>query len=104
MSREILGRVQSILRESGFTNFSKLESSHAWTLSAEKAGLRAVVHLTDREELPQGVGLNPDIPAAADIRLKAAFPGAVSAAPGRAIGRYGQGGSSRAEGAVLDQP
>lgn len=100
MNRELLDRIQSALKEAGFANFAKHESAHSWTLSADKAGLRALVHLTDRDELPHAVGINPAVPASSEIRLKATLPGAVSAAPGRVIGRAGQGGGSAERVAV----
>jgi hypothetical protein len=96
MTREILDRIQHTLKEAGFANFARHDSTHAWTLSAEKAGVRAVVHLTDREELPNAVGINAEVPAGAEVHLKAALPGAVTMAPGLAIGRTGRGGSLKA--------
>jgi|SRR6516165_4133325 hypothetical protein len=100
MSREVLVRMQSALKEAGFANFVKHESAHSWTLSADKAGLRALVHLTDQEELPYAAGMNPAVPVTTEVRLKATLPGAVSAAPGQVIGRAGQGGGSAERVAV----
>lgn len=100
MNRELIERVQAVLKEAGFTNFATRSSAHSSTLSADRGAMRALVHLTDQEELPHAVGLNPAVPAATEIRMKATLPGAIAPSAGRVIGRGGQGGTSAEKGAI----
>jgi hypothetical protein len=73
MTQEILDRMESILREEGFTHLSIRSSSHSWTLSGDKAALKAVVHLTEREELPYHSAANEKVSEPADLRMKASL-------------------------------
>jgi hypothetical protein len=71
MGREILERMESILKEEGFTHLSIHAGSHSWTLSGNREGLRAVVHLTDREEPAHRSEAIEQVSEPADLSVKA---------------------------------
>ncbi len=92
MEDKLLERVEALLKEEGFTRIAKHFSSHSATLSAEKGALRAVIHLTDQEELPSRAGRNEEVPLPSEIRMSATLLGAKPSLAGQAIPRAGQSG------------
>lgn|GEM_PF-5489485 len=90
MNKQIVERVQAILREEGFDRFSVQAAAHSVTLSAEQSNVRAVFHLTDQDAVPSASGHNIDVPAATEVRVKASLPGAATSY--NQSGRFGAGG------------
>jgi hypothetical protein len=95
MEIKILERVEALLKEEGFAHISKHSSAHSATLSADKGAERFVLHLTDREEQPYRIGMNPDVPAASDIRATATLLGVRPNLEGQLVQRTGQSGVLR---------
>jgi hypothetical protein len=95
---ELLERLEAILRAEGFTHATTWVSAHTWTLSADRGEMRALVHFTDRDEVPDQSAAIATVPEAASMRMKAgfAFPGMPT--PNQASGPAGQGSSPPAEG------
>jgi hypothetical protein len=90
VNKQIIERIQTILREEGFGRFSIQAGAHSMTLSAEQSNIRAVFHLTDQEARPSASGQNIDIPAVTEVRVKASLPGAATSY--NQSGRFGAGG------------
>ncbi len=93
METKLLERVEVILKEDGFTHFSKTSSAHSATISAEKGAHRVVMHVTDQEEVPYQAARNTEVPAASDIRVTATMPGLGPNPVGQIVQRAGQGGA-----------
>ena len=90
MESTLLERMEGLLRAEGFTHITRDSSSHSWTLSADKAGLRAVFHMTDQDEPSNHARPHDQVPAASDIRMKATLQGARARFSDQS-GRAGQG-------------
>jgi hypothetical protein len=73
--RDILKEIEALLQKEGFTDIAVHSSAHTHTLSAQRGEVRAVVHMTDQEELPNASGPNTEVPMPTNIRMKAALPG-----------------------------
>ncbi len=103
MNKQIVERIQAILREEGFGRFSVQAADHSMTLSAEQSNIRAVFHLTDEEARPFASSHNIDVPAATEVRVKASLPGAMTSY--NQSGRFGAGGEpAEEEPGALSQP
>jgi len=100
MDKEFGERFQALLRELGFHAVTKHSSPHSVTLSAQKGDLRAVVHLTDQDEVPRRAGLADKVPAKSEILMKATLPG-ISGAPVSGVTGGGGGDDS---GLSLSRP
>jgi hypothetical protein len=90
VNKQIVERIQAILREEGFGRVSVQTAAHSVTLSAEQSNVRVVFHMTDQDVLPHASGHNLDVPAATEVRVKASLPGA--AISYNQSGRFGSGG------------
>jgi len=73
--RDIIKEVEALLQKEGFTDIAVHSSTHTHTLSAQRGEVRAVVHMTDQQELPYASGLNTEVPMPTNIRMRAALPG-----------------------------
>ena len=48
MKHEVIERLETLLRDEGFTNLTTLRASHDVTISATKGDTRLVTHLSER--------------------------------------------------------
>jgi hypothetical protein len=74
MDRKLVDRIEAVLKEDGFAQFSKSTSPHSLTLSASKGEVRVVLHITDQQEVPGGSAVSVDVPDAGRIKVRANFP------------------------------
>ena len=95
--RDTLKEIEALLQKEGFTDIAVHSSAHAHTLSAQRGEVRAVVHMTDQEELPHAAGPNREVPMPTNIRIRAALPGVHSTQVEQLAS---QGGSTRQQGAT----
>ena len=52
MMNEVVERLQTLLRDEGFTNLSTTRASHDVTISAAKGDTRLVTHISERVSMP----------------------------------------------------
>ena len=52
MKHEVIERLQTLLRDEGFTNLHTLRASHDVTISAAKGDTRLVTHISERVSVP----------------------------------------------------
>ena len=95
MNTKLFVRVEAILKEEHFTHITKYSSAHSATLCANKGAERLVLHVTDRDEMPQQAAANQDVPAASEIRVSATLPGFRPELATQVGQRLGQGGALR---------
>lgn len=97
MQHDVIERLDSFLREEGFTNVTIQRASHDVTLAASKGDTRLVTHLSDRVAVParaQPHDQVPDQSAIAVLPLAPSVP--VATAPGeRSTGGGSGGGKGR---------
>jgi CheY-like chemotaxis protein len=98
MEHELIERIASLLRESGFRNVVRRKSSISETLAAEREGTNVVVHITEAMTAPTATAVPHSMaPKDLDILMKATMPG-LTGAPGmdtlRTM-RQGSGGGSQ---------
>lgn len=90
MKHEVIERLQTLLRDEGFTNLTTQRASHDVTISAAKGDTRVVTHLTDRVSVPSHAQPHDQVPDPSVIAVRPQVPGIpvdpVSGAPGRAGG------------------
>jgi len=92
MDRKLVDRIEAVLKEDGFAQFSKSSSPHALTLSASKGEVRVVLHMTDRQETPGGSAASADVPDANRIKVRANLPPLTALTGGVANTISGRGG------------
>ena len=98
--RELLKSIEALLQKEGFTDISIDSSAHSYTLSAQRGEMRAVMYMTDQEELPHAAAPNKSVPKPTDIRMTATFPGISATQLARAfpqVGGIGGGSASMAQ-------
>jgi hypothetical protein len=90
MKNEVIERLQTLLRDEGFTNLTTLRASHDVTISAAKGDTRLVTHLTERVSVPSHAQPHDDVPDPSVIAVRPQVPGIpvdpVSGTPRRAGG------------------
>jgi hypothetical protein len=96
MERELIDRIATLLRESGFHNVTRRKSSVSETLAADRDGANVVVHFSEAKTTPTATAVPHSLaPKDLDIFMKATMPG-LSGLPGadslRAL-RQGGGGA-----------
>ena len=97
MEHELIDRITSLLRESGFRNFTRRKSSISETLAAERDGTNVVVHFGQAAAAPTVTAVPHSMaPKDLDILMKATMPG-LTGTPGidtlRRL-RQGSGGTA----------
>src|SRR5579863_10074188 len=90
MKNEVIERLQTLLRDEGFTNLSTTRASHDVTISAAKGDTRLVTHLSNRVSVPAHAQPHDEVPDPSVIAVRPQVPGIpvdpASGAPGRAGG------------------
>lgn len=90
MMNDVMERLESLLRDEGFTNFSTLRASHDVTLTAAKGETRLVTHISDRVSLPYRAQPHDEVPDPSVVAVRPQVPGIatdpVTGAPGRSGG------------------
>lgn len=95
MKRDVIERMEALLRDEGFTNVSTLHASHDVTLTAARGDTRLVAHLSDRVSVPSNSQPHHDVPDPSVIAVRPQVPGIpVDQATGSA-GRAGGSGATR---------
>lgn len=93
MKHDVIERLDSFLREEGFTNVTIQRASHDVTLAASKGDTRLVAHLSDRVAVPARAQAHDRVPDPSAIAVLPLVPGLpVATAPGT----RGTGGGSGA--------
>lgn len=97
MERELIDRIATLLRESGYHNVIRRKSSVSETLSADREDATVVVHFSEAKTAPTTTAAPYSMaPKNLDIFMKAAMPG-LSGSPGaeslRALRQGGGGGA-----------
>jgi hypothetical protein len=96
MKHEVVERLETLLRDAGFTNVTTLRATHDVTISAAKGDTRLVTHLSERVSVPSHAQPHDEVPDPSVIAVRPQVPGIladpVSGIPGRA------GGSGRTKG------
>jgi hypothetical protein len=90
MKNEVVERLQTLLRDEGFTNLSTTRASHDVTISATKGDTRLVTHISERVSVPSYAQPHDEVPDPSVIAVRPQVPGvpvdAVSGLPVRAGG------------------
>ena len=90
MKHDVIERLETLLRDEGFTNISTLRASHDATISAAKGDTRLVAHVTDRVSVPSHAQPHDQGPDPSVIAVRPQVPGVpadpVSGIPRRAGG------------------
>jgi len=90
MKHEVIERLETLLRDEGFTNLTTLRASHDVTISASKGDTRLVTHVSERVSVPSHAQPHDQVPDPSVIAVRPKVPGmpadAVSGGPGRAGG------------------
>lgn len=95
MKRDVIERMEALLRDEGFTNVSTLHASHDVTLTATRGDTRLVAHLSDRVSVPSNSQPHHDVPDPSVIAVRPQVPGIpVDQATGSA-GRASGSGATR---------
>jgi hypothetical protein len=95
MKRDVIERMEALLRDEGFTNVSTLHASHDVTLTAARGDTRLVAHLSDRVSVPSNSQPHHDVPDPSVIAVRPQVPGIpVDQATGSA-GRASGSGATR---------
>ena len=95
MKRDVIERMEALLRDEGFTNVSTLHASHDVTLTAARGDTRLVAHLSDRVSVPSNSQPHHDVPDPSVIAVRPQVPGIpVDQATGSA-GRASGSGAAR---------
>ena len=102
MKHEVIERLQTLLRDEGFTNLSTLRASHDVTISAAKGDTRLVTHISDRVSVPSHAQPHDEVPDPSVIAVRPQVPGvpadAVSGLPGRPAEAASPKGADRSGG------
>ena len=90
MKHDVIERLETLLRDEGFTNLNTLRASHDVTISAAKGDTRLVTHLSERVSVPSHAQPHDEVPDPSVIAVRPQVPGvpidAASGPPGRAGG------------------
>ena len=90
MKHEVIERLETLLRDEGFTNLTTVRASHDVTISAAKGDTRLVTHVTERVSVPSHAQPHDQVPDPSVTAVRPKVPGipadAVSGGPGRAGG------------------
>jgi ABC-type dipeptide/oligopeptide/nickel transport system ATPase subunit len=90
MKHDVIERLQTLLRDEGFTNLSTLRASHDVTISAAKGDTRLVTHISERVSVPYHAQPHDEVPDPSVIAVRPQVPGIpsdpVTGTPGRAAG------------------
>ena len=90
MKHEVIERLETLLRDEGFTNLTTLRASHDVTISATKGDTRLVTHVSERVSVPSHAQPHDQVPDPSVIAVRPKVPGmpagAVPGGPGRASG------------------
>jgi CheY-like chemotaxis protein len=98
MEHELIDRIASLLRESGFRNLIRRKSSISETLAADSEGTNVVVHFSQAATAPTAAAVPHSMaPKDLDILMKATMPG-LSGPPGTDTLRTLRQGSSGTAG------
>ena len=88
MKHDVIERLETLLRDEGFTNFSTLRASHDVTLTAAKGDTRLVTHISDRVSVPAHAQPHDEVPDPSVIAVRPRVPGVppdpATGMPGRA--------------------
>ena len=95
MKHEVIERLETLLRDEGFTNLTTLHASHDVTISAAKGDTRLVTHVTDRVSVPSHAQPHDEVPDPSVIAVRPQVPG-IPADP--VSGLPGRGGSGLTKG------
>ncbi len=82
MKHEVVERLETLLRDEGFTNLTTLRASHDVTISATRGETRLVTHISER--------VSVRFPACRPTRCRAAPGGPAEAASARPANRSGR--------------
>lgn len=98
MEDEMIDRIASMLRESGYRNLTRRKSSISDTLAADRDGTSVVVHFTQAKAAPTAAAVPHSMaPHGLEILMKASMPG-LTGSPGmeplRTLCQGGGGGGS----------
>ena len=85
MKHEVIERLETLLRDEGFTNLTTLRASHDVTISATKGDIRLVTHVSERASVPSHAQAHDQVPDPSVIAVRPKVPG-ISGGPGRASG------------------
>ena len=100
MKHEVIERLETLLRDEGFTNLTTLHASHDVTISAAKGDTRLVTHVTDRVSVPSHAQPHDEVPDPSVIAVRPQVPGIpadpVSGLPAGAGGQAVEAASPRA--------
>ena len=90
MKHDVVDRLETLLRDEGFTNLTTLRATHDVTISATRGDTRLVTHLSDRISVSSHAQPHDQVPDPSVIAVRPQVPGipvdAVSGLPGRAGG------------------
>ena len=90
MKNEVVERLQTLLRDEGFTNLHTQRASHDVTISATRGDTRLVTHISERVSVPSHAQPHDEVPDPSVIAVRPQVPGvpvdAVSGLPGRTGG------------------
>jgi hypothetical protein len=75
MKHEVIERLQTLLRDEGFTNLHTLRASHDVTISAAKGDTRLVTHISERVSVPSHAQPHDDVPDPSVIAVRPQVPG-----------------------------
>jgi hypothetical protein len=98
MEHELIDRIASLLRESGFRNLVRRKSSVSETLAADREGTNVVVHFAEAAAVPTATAVpHSTAPKDLNILMKATMPG-LAGTPGTDTLRTLRQGSSGTTG------
>jgi hypothetical protein len=95
MKNDVIERLETLLRDEGFTNLSTLRASHDVTLTAAKGETRLVTHISDRVSVPSRAQPHDEVPDPSVIAVRPQVPGIVTDPVTGAPGRAGGSGAAR---------
>lgn len=95
MERELIDRIATLLRESGFHNVTRRKSSVSETLAADRDGANVVVHFSEVANVPTATAVpHSTAPKDLDIFMKATMPGLAGSTGADALRAMRQGGGA----------
>jgi hypothetical protein len=75
MKHEVIERLQTLLRDEGFTNLNTTRASHDVTISAAKGDTRLVTHISERVSVPSHAQPHDEVPDPSVIAVRPQVPG-----------------------------
>ena len=80
MKHEVIERLQTLLRNEGFTNLHTLRAGHDVSISAARGDTRLVTHISERVSVPSYAQPHDEVPDPSVIAVRPQVPG-IAAGP-----------------------